>query len=102
MKAKPIYDGRSIKLPNEADEMEDIGSLNNSRNVERLIAMKAFIYDDDGRQVSVRLERKRRGSEDGYWIAYKRAGGRLRKAYICEAMALDSWNLDTAAKRLLD
>ena len=73
-----------------------------SATVDRLIAVKAFLYEDEGRQISVRLERKVRGSDVGYWVAYKRQSGRLRKTYICEAYALDPWNLDIAAKRLIE
>jgi hypothetical protein len=82
--------------------MEDIGDLNLPSSVDRLVAVKAFIYGDEGRQITVRLERKGRGSEAGYWVGYKRQAGRLRKTYICEAYALHPWTLDSAAKRLLD
>jgi hypothetical protein len=102
MRAKPLYDGYTVKLPNEAGEMEDIGDLHLPATVDRLIAVKAFLYEDQGRQISVRLERKCRGSDVGYWVGYKRQGGRLRKTYICEAYALHPWTLDSAAKRLLD
>lgn len=102
MRAKPLYDGYTVKLPNASGEMEDIGSLTLPESVESLIALKAFLYEDEGRQISVRLERKRRGSEVGYWVAYKREHGRLRKTYICEAYLLDPWNLDMAARRLWD
>lgn len=102
MRAKPLYDGYTVKLPNAAGEMEDIGDLNLPSSVDRLIAVKAFLYEDEGRQISVRLERKDRGSEVGYWVAYKRKCGRLRKTYICEAYALDPYNLDMAARRLFD
>ncbi len=102
MRAKPLYDGYTVKLPNAAGEMEDIGDLHLPSSVDRLIAVKAFLYEDEGRQISVRLERKGRGSEVGYWVAYKRKYGRLRKTYLCEAYALDPYNLDMAARRLLD
>ena len=102
MRLKPLYDGNTVKLPNAAGEMEDIGDLHLHSIVERLVAVKAFIYEDEGRQISVRLERKGRGSEVGYWVGYKRQGGRLPKTYICEAYALHPWTLDSAAKRLLD
>ena len=100
MRKKPLYDGYTVKLPNASGEMEDIGGLQLPRSVERLIAAKAFLYEAEGCQISVRLERKRRGSEIGYWVAYKRWGGRLRKTYICEAYALHPWTLDSAAERL--
>jgi hypothetical protein len=100
MRAKALYDGYTIKLPNVAGEMEDIGDLDLPNSVARLIAVKAFIYDEGSGRVSVRLERKGRGSEEGYWVAYKRTGGKLRKTYICEAYALHPWTLDIAAKRL--
>lgn len=102
MRAKPLYDGYTVKLPNAAGEMEEIGDLNLPHSVDRLIAVKAFVYEDDGGSISIRLERKDRGSEVGYWVAYKRQNGKLRKTYICEAYALHPWYLDMAAKRLLD
>jgi len=102
MRVKPLYDGHTVKLPKAAGEIEAIGSLHSPANVARLIALKAFIYEAEGGQISVRLERKKRGSDQGYWIAYKRQDGRLRKTYICEANALDPWNLDSAALRLLE
>jgi len=102
MRAKPVYDGYTVKLPNVVGEMEDIGGLHLPSSVARLIAVKAFLYAEAGRQISVRLERKGRGSEVGYWVAYKRKCGRLCKTYVCEANALDPYNLDMAAKRLLD
>jgi hypothetical protein len=102
MRTKPLYDGYTVKLPNASGELEDIGDLDLPNSVSRLIAVKSFVYDEGSGQISVRLERKGRGSEVGYWVAYKRAGGKLRKTYICEAYALHPWNLDMAAKRLLD
>ena len=102
MRNKPLYDGYTVKLPNTAGEMVDIGDLHLPSIVDRLVAVRAFIYEDAGRQISVRLERKGRGSEAGYWVGYKRQGGRLRKTYICEAYALHPWTLDSAAKRLLE
>ena len=101
MRAKPTYDGHSVKLPNTSGEMEDIGSLHRAKSVDRLIAVKAFIYTEENGQISVRLERKHRGSNVGYWVAYKRCGGKLRKVYVSEAYALDPYNLDDAARRLL-
>jgi hypothetical protein len=100
MRVKPVYDGCAVKLANAAGEMEDLGSLMLARNVSRLVAVKAFLYTQDAGQISVRLECKGRGSEAGYWVAYKRIAGKLRKAYICEAYALDPYNLDEAARRL--
>lgn len=101
MQAKPTYDGYSVKLPNASGEMEDVGSLHKAKSVDLLITAKAFIYVEEKGQISVRLERKRRGSDVGYWVAYKRYGGKLRKAYVSEAYALDPDNLDKAARRLL-
>lgn len=101
MRLKPRYDGYTVKLPNASGEMEEIGCLTRPSSVERLIALGAFIYEEGGGEVSVRLERKGRGSDLGYWVAYKRTNGKLRKAYISEAYALDPYNLDTAARRLL-
>ena len=101
MRLKPIYDGYTVKLPNGADQLEDIGCLHKYETVKRLIAVKTFIYVEDNGQISVRLERKTRGSEIGYWVAYRRHDGRLRKTYVCEAYALDPYNLFDAAKRLL-
>ena len=101
MRLKPVYDGYTVKLPNTATEMEDIGCLTLPRNVARLIALRAFIYQEEAGQISVRLERKTRGSALGYWVAYKRMAGKLRKTYVCEAEELDPYNLDDAALRLL-
>ena len=101
MRKKPLYDGYTVQLPNEAGELEAIGCLTLSRSVERLIAVKAFVYRDALGQISVRLECKGRGSSLGYWVGYKRIDGRLRKTYICEAYALDPYNLGYAARRLI-
>ena len=101
MQLKPTYDGYSVKLPNASGEMQDVGSLLKAKSVDLLIAAKAFIYVEEKGQISVRLERKRRGSDVGYWVAYKRCSGKLRKAYVSEAYSLDPDNLDQAARRLL-
>lgn len=101
MRLKPLYDGYTVKLPNSDGQIEDIGSLSSSVAVTRLVGVKAFLYEEEAGQISVRLERKGRGSEAGYWVAYKRRAGKLRKTYICEAYALDPHNLDAAAQRLL-
>jgi hypothetical protein len=101
MRLKPLYDGSTVKLPNSTGQLEDIGSLSSSASVARLVGVQAFIYEEEAGQISVRLERKGRGSEAGYWVAYKRHKGKLRKTYICEAYALDPHNLDQAAQRLL-
>ena len=102
MRTKPLYDGYTVKLPNVSGEMEDIGCLLLASSVDRLVGEKAFVYADEAGNISVRLERKGRGSEEGYWVAYKRLEGRLRKTYICEAYAIDPYNLDRAARRLFD
>jgi hypothetical protein len=101
MRLKPLYDGYTVKLPNAQGQLEDIGSLTSSASVARLVGVKAFLYEAEAGQISVRLECKGRGSEAGYWVAYKRQAGKLRKTYICEAYALDPHNLDQAAQRLL-
>ena len=101
MRLKPVYDGYTVKLPNGASELEEIGDLHSFACVRRLVELKAFLYEEGTGTVSVRLERKRRGSETGYWVAYKRHAGKLHKTYICEAYALDPYNLDDAARRLL-
>src|SRR5438105_1218272 len=99
MRRKAVYDGYRVQLPNSANEMDDLGGLLSVRALEALVRTKAFVYEAEGGVVSVRLERKERGSEIGYWMAYKRQGGKLRKTYICEAYALDPHNLDEAAQR---
>lgn len=101
MRARASYDGYSVKLPNSAGEMQEAGSLLDHRIVVRLIACGALRYGEELGAISVRLERKARGSSDGYWVAYKRAGGRLHKTYVCEADALDPYNLDCAYQRLM-
>lgn len=101
MRRKAVYDGCHVQLPNSVGEMDDLGSLLSRCALRALVAAKAFVYEAEGGGVSVRLERKERGSETGYWMAYKRHGGKLRKTYICEAYALDPHNLDEAAQRLL-
>lgn len=104
MRLKPVYDGRIVriprKLPNGTGDLEDVGGLSSSAVVSRLIELGAFVYVADSGQVNVRLETKRRGSEAVYWVAYKRHAGKLHKVYICEASALDPYNLDSAAVRL--
>ena len=102
MRLKPLYDGYTVKLPNGHGEMEDIGELRSSRAVARLVEAKAFLYEDEEGTLSVRLEPKSRGSEVGYWVAYKRSQGRLYKAYVCDAYALDPYDLDVAARRLFE
>jgi len=101
MRLKPLYNGYTVKLPNSDGHLEDIGSLSNAATVARLVDVKAFLYEEEGGQISVRLERKGRGSAVGYWVAYKRRAGKLSKTYICEAYALDPYNLDEAAQHLL-
>lgn len=101
MKRKAVYDGVGVKLPNAQGEMQDLGGLLCRGTLKALVGAKAFLYAGEGGVVSVRLERKERGSETGYWMAYKRQDGKLRKTYICEAYALDPHNLDEAAQRLL-
>lgn len=101
MGRKASYDGCRVKLPNAQGEMQDLGGLLCRGTLQALVGAKAFLYEGEGGVVSVRLERKERGSEVGYWMAYKRQGGKLRKTYICEAFALDPHNLDAAAQRLL-
>lgn len=102
MRLKPVYDGYSVKLPNGHGGLDDIGGLSSAASVQRLVEVKAFVYQDGTEQINVRLEQKGRGSSVGYWMAYKRCGGKLRKAYVSEAFALDPHNLDAAAKRLLE
>lgn len=101
MRLKPLYDGYTVKLPNGEGQLEDIGSLSRSASVARLVGVQGFTYEEEAGQISVRLERKGRGSKAGYWVAYKRHEGKLRKTYICEAYALEPHNLDQAAQRLL-
>jgi len=91
--------------PSRIGDLEDVGCLSSGAVVSRLVALGAFVYvyeaaSGDGGQVSVRLETKKRGSEVGYWFAYKRHADRLYKTYICEAFALVPHNLDSAAARL--
>lgn len=97
----PLYDGWTVKLPNGSDEPEEVGCLLERGSVERLIACGAFHYEDDQGRISVRLERKARGSEAGYWVAYRRHNGRLMKAYVSEAYAVDPYNLHRAYRHLM-
>jgi len=101
MRQRAVYDGYSVKLPNTAGETEVVGDLCEYRTVARLIALGAFRYEDDDGPISVRLERKDRGSAEGYWVAYKRSNRKLHKTYVCEAHVLDPYNLDMAYKRLM-
>ena len=101
MRAKAVYDGYSVKLPNSAGETEDLGGLFSVRAVSALVRVCAFVYLCEEGSMSVRLERKARGSSEGYWCAYKRLGGKLFKRYLCEAYALDPYILDTVARELL-
>jgi hypothetical protein len=98
---KAIYDGFVVKLPNSQGELEEIGGLYASQTLRRLIQAGAFVYTTEGGCVSVRLESKARGPLQGYWSAYKRIGGRLHKTYIAAAFALDPYNLEEGAQRLL-
>ena len=101
MRARAYYDGYSVKLPNSAGEMQEAGSLLDHRIVVCLIACGALRYEEELGAISVRLERKARGSSEGYWVAYKRADAKLHKTYVCEADALDPYNLDCAYQRLM-
>lgn len=101
MRNRPFYDGYTLKLPNGNGEMEEVGDLTSGRNLRRLISVGAFIYEAETGRISVRLERKARGSSAGYWFAYKRARGKLMKMYLCEAYALEPYLLDRVARRLL-
>jgi hypothetical protein len=78
------------------------GDLDDVPVLDALIAAGSFLYKADAGVIHVRLERKVRGSTDGYWVAYKRLRGRLHKTYLCEASALDPYNLEAAARRLLE
>lgn len=98
---KAIYDGYVVKLPNSHGEMEEIGGLHAFGTVDRLVTAAAFVYTTEIGSVGVRLESKARGPLMGYWSAYKRIGGRLRKTYVAAAFALDPYNLEEAAQRLL-
>jgi hypothetical protein len=101
MREKALYDGYSVQLPNGAGEIEDLGPLMSGRALAGLIRVQAFVYEAETGRISVRLERKARGSSAGYWFAYKRLGGKLLKMYLCEAYALDPYLLDRVARRLL-
>lgn len=98
---KAIYDGYVVKLPNSLGELEEIGELDASGTLDRLVTAGAFVYSTDTGCVSVRLESKARGPSLGYWSAYKRIGGRLHKTYVATVFALDAYNLEEAAQRLL-
>jgi hypothetical protein len=98
---KASYDGFVVKLPNSQGDLEEIGGLHASCVLTRLITAGAFVYTTEGGGVSVRLESKTRGPLQGYWSAYKRIGGKLHKTYIAAAFALDPYNLEEAAQRLL-
>ena len=106
MRLKPVYDGHVLRVPRElpngaTGDLEEVGGLSSAAVVSRLVALGAFVYEADAGRVNVRLERKKRGSETGYWFAYKRHAGKLHKMYVCEAFALDPHNLDAAAVRRL-
>jgi len=101
MRLKAIYDGDTVKLPNGAGELEDLGALMSGRALCGLVRAGAFIYEAEAGRMSVRLECKARGSSAGYWFAYKRWRGKLLKMYLCEAYALDPYVLDRVAWRLL-
>ena len=98
---KAIYDGYVVKLPNSQGNLEEIGGLQDSQTLPRLVKAGAFVYTTEAGSISVRLESKARGPLLGYWSAYKRFGGRLHKTYIAAAFALDPYNLEEAAQRLL-
>jgi hypothetical protein len=99
---KAIYDGYVVKLPNSQGDLEEIGGWDASGNLDRLVTAGAFVYITEAGRVSVRLESKSRGPLLGYWSAYKRIGGRLHKTYVAAVFALDPYNLEEAALRLLE
>ncbi len=49
--------------------------------------------------MTVRKEARQRGT--GYWVAYRRCGGQLRKAYLGATAALTQAALDTIAQAFL-
>ena len=48
--------------------------------------------------MTVRKERRQRGG--GYWVAYRRLGGQVRKVYIGSGEAVTSERLEAIARRL--
>ena len=50
--------------------------------------------------LTVRKERRARGG--WYWSAYRRAGGRLRKVYLGQSLALTAAHLAEVARRWLE
>jgi hypothetical protein len=101
MPIKPYYDDYWVYLPTADGAFACAGDLDDGPVRDALIAAGSFLYKAENGVIHVRLERKVRGSADGYWVAYKRRSGRLHKTYLCEASALDPYNLYAAARRLL-
>jgi hypothetical protein len=61
------------------------------------------IYDSQGGYIrgfmTVRKEPRARGEQ--YWVAYRRAGGRLRKIYLGRAAQVSQQHLAATAERFL-
>ncbi|HEX9440456.1 MAG TPA: AAA family ATPase, partial [Roseiflexaceae bacterium] len=61
-------------------------------------ATRSFTFEDVRGSFTARKERRQRGSQ--YWIAYRKAGGKLRNAYLGKAADLTLERLQSAAAAL--
>jgi AAA ATPase domain len=61
-------------------------------------ATRSFTFEDVQGSFTARKERRQRGSQ--YWIAYRKAGGKLRNAYLGKAADLTLERLQSAAAAL--
>src|SRR5215210_184929 len=62
-------------------------------------AARSFSFEGPSGTFTARKER-RSGSNEGYWSAYRKRGGKLRKVYLGKAENLTLARLDAAAARL--
>src|SRR5215217_3399607 len=63
------------------------------------IATHSFSFEGPGGTFTARKER-RSGSNEEYWSAYRKQGGKLRKVYLGKAEKLTLARLNEAAARL--
>ncbi|HEY5846717.1 MAG TPA: LuxR C-terminal-related transcriptional regulator [Microlunatus sp.] len=61
---------------------------------------RSFFYEGSAGTLTARKER--RGGRDGYWTAYRKRDGKLRKTYLGKAERVTQRRLDEAARFLAD
>ncbi len=58
MRLKPLYDGYTVKLPNGDGSLEEIGGLEYSASVVRLVCLGSFVYEAEGGRISAELRHR--------------------------------------------